>query len=480
MADLKLELSVIGSMINDEPCKVLGLQKITNKEQFEHEIPQLLYNAIYELFITQTEVDIFTVSDYLKKKKKFDFVGNDLYKDIVSNRLNIPNFEVRLKSIKDDYIYRTQVKVATDIFNKAKDRIIPPDELALEAISVLEKSISNEGNDSSKPVGLLLKDLMYKLESNEEKQKGLTTGYEELDKYFTLLEGNLITISARSSAGKTAFLLQILRRLAFLNNVPTAVFSLEMRADAYVTRIASAHLRINSYAFKNNMMSNSDKDRFHDFVASFPSVPLFIDDNPDYDVHSILAKIVVLAITKNIKVFAIDYLTLVKLHYENRQTTKSDAIGYFTFALKKIARKLNVTIIILQQLNKELDKRPNPRPIIGDLKDSGSIENDSDVVVLLYRPDMYPQNIFEATTKDEKDNYGHLNGKYILFHKLGRETTTIDVSGKCEVIIAKNREGSTGRLYFDFNMSYGGFEYNKHLSSIINNKQNEYSNENIF
>ena len=476
MSDLKLEFSILGSIINSESNKVIGIQSISRKEFFEHKISQYVFSAIYDLFINQSEVDFFTVKDILIKYNHYEHIGDKLYSEITSYILNLPTLELRLNKLKDDYLYRVQIEIAKNILEKAKKGIIPPDELILEAINTLESSLSSENVDSSKPVGILLKDLMFGLSTPNERNIGYTTGYKEIDEYFTLLPGTLVTFAARSSAGKTAFLLQVLRRLSFINNIPCAVFSLEMRSEAYATRITSAHLKINSYVFKNNLLSDKDIDKFHNFVTTFSSTPLFIDDNPEYDVHSILAKIIVLATIKQIKVFAIDYLTLVKLHYETKQTTKSDAIGYFTFALKKVARKLNITIIILQQLNKELDKRPNPRPIIGDLKDSGSIENDSDVVVLFYRPDMYPQNIFEPKSKEERDTYGHLEGKYFLLHKNGRNITPIDITGKCEVIIAKNREGKTGRLFFDFIKGYGGFEYNNDLSNILNNKKNESDN----
>ena len=478
MSDLKLEFSILGAIINDEPNKVIAIQKINKKEFFEYKISQYVFSAIYDLFINQSEVDFFTVKDRLIKNNHYQQIGDDVYSEITSNTLSLPTLELRIEVLKKDYLYRVQVDVAKDILNKAQKGEIPPDELILEAINSLESSLYGENIDTSKPVGILLKDMMLGLLNESEKELGYTTGYKEIDDYFTLLPGTLVTFAARSSAGKTAFLLQVLRRLSFLNNIPCAVFSLEMRASAYVTRITSAHLKINSYAFRNNLLGDKDKDRFHNFVTTFSASPLFIDDNPEYDVHSILAKIIVLAITKHIKVFAIDYLTLVKLHYETKQTTKSDAIGYFTFALKKIARKLNVTIIILQQLNKELDKRPNPRPIIGDLKDSGSIENDSDVVVLFYRPDMYTQNIFEARSKDERDTYGHLEGKYFLLHKNGRNITPIEMSNKCEENKKKNREGKTGSLFFDFIKGYGGFDYNNELSSILNNKKNESNTNN--
>ena len=476
MADLKLEISVLGSMINDEACKAIGVQKISKKEVFEHDISRILYTVIYELFILQEEVDAYNIREKLVKSKKYNIIGDELYKEIIAYKLSIPNLESRIKKIKDDYLYRVQVEVATNILNKSREKNLPPDELVLEAIKALEASLSLENTDTARPVGQLLKEVMFNMESKNEKDKGYSTGYKELDEFFTILPETLITISARSSVGKTAFLLQILRRLSFFQNVKTAAFSLEMKDLSYAKRLATAHLHINSYAFTNNCLSDNDKNRFFDFVNSFASVPMFIDDNPYYNTNSIIARIIVLALTKGIKVFAIDYLTLVKLVFEYKGQTKSDAISDFTAALKALTRKLGITIIILQQLNRELDKRPNPRPVLADIKDSSSIESDSDVVIFLYRPDMYTQNLFEAVTKQEKEDYGHLSGKYILFHHNGREVLTPEVKNKCEVIIAKNREGATGSLYFDAHNAYGGFEYNEYLSSLINKKKNESNN----
>lgn len=248
----------------------------------------------------------------------------------------------------------------------------------------------------------------------------------------------------------------------------------------YTKRIACGHLKINSYALKHNLLNDSDKNKIYNFCNSFATAPLFIDDDPYYDANSMLARIIVLAITKKIRVFAIDYIGLVRLVYQNRQQTKSDATGDFTSALKKLARKLGITIIALQQLSRDVDKRPNPRPVLSDLRDSGSIEQDADVVAFLYRPDYYPANIFEPKSKEEKEKYGEFAGKHVVAH-YGREgMKLIDMAGKCELIIAKNRDGATGRIFFDYNKGYGSFEYDEKLSSIINNQKTERDDNNIF
>jgi replicative DNA helicase len=460
-----LEHSILGTMLNNTSAMIIGLQKINTHEIFSDDVSQLCYKNIQEMFLSQVEVDAFSFKEYLTKKKMFSRVGDVTYKSIFAHNLTMPNFEQKLRSLRDNYIYRVQVQTANDILSKAATGSIPPAELALEAISAIEATLSADKSDSTQAIGSLLFQLNKQMKNPSAKKNYVTTGYSELDEFVKFQEGDLVVLAARPSMGKTALLLEIARRQSFLNNIPVAIFSLEMDAMRYTKRIAARSLKVNSSVFDEDFKDKTIENEYNSLVTKFANSPFYIEDDPSITVNALFAKIIVLAVSKKIRTFAIDHMGLVKLLFDKNKN-KTDAIGELTSGLKMLARKLRVTIVVLSQLNRAVEQRPVPRPMLSDLRDSGSIEQDADIVMFLYRTDYYPQTKFEA--KSTEKQFEHFNGKYALRHYTEHgELRVVDVSGTCEVIVAKNRDGKTGKLYFDFKKTFGGFYYNESISSLL-------------
>jgi replicative DNA helicase len=329
------------------------------------------------------------------------------------------------------------------------------------------------GNTNEIPVLLERKKAKLWIDKRDWRNTGITVVQDTIDEYYGFeLDGNhLFCLSDCTITHNTAFVLEVLRRLALLFKEPVALFSLEMEFIDNVKRLASNHCRINSYVFDDTFHYKADEEKFADFCRNFSTSPFYIDDDAYVDSNQVIARIIYLHQTKKIKKFAIDHLGLIKLVLQSKTTTKADALGELSGALKRLARKLKITIIGLYQLNREVEKRMPPRPMLSDLTGSGALEADSDVVLLLYRPDYYIQNKFNPP---KSANLEHLRGKYIAEFRNHGDVEYIDMEGICEVIIAKNRGGKTGRLFFDFNGSFGQFTINDRLTTMANTKREKY------
>lgn len=325
------------------------------------------------------------------------------------------------------------------------------------------------GNTNEIPVLLERKKAKIWSDGRDWRNTGITVVKDKVDYYYGFeLDGNhLFCLSDCTVTHNTAFVLEILKRLSLLKKEPTAIFSLEMESIDLVKRVASNYCKINSYVFDGKFNYQPDEEKFENFCRTFSTSPFYIDDDSYVTTNQIIARIIYLYQTKKIKRFAIDHLGLIQLVYANKNTTKTDALGDLSSALKRLARKLKITIIGLYQLNREVERRTPPRPILSDLTGSGSLEADADIVYLLYRPDYYIANKFNPL---KKDNLEHLRGKYVAQFRVNGALEYIDMEGVCELIIAKCRGGKTGRMFFDFDGRYGQFKVNERLTSLVNKK----------
>lgn len=427
--NLDAEMSVLGIAFLDE----YALDKIceeVDSEMFFDEKNKIIYNAICDLHKQKIAIDITTVSDELKKKKRFDEIGGiDYLTDVVDSVAIASNLEFYIKIIKDNNIRRSLIQTATDIATNAYD-----EENVTTLLDDAERNILNvvKARQSSEfvPIHEVLRKAQANLEMLAKDKRvitGIETGFYDLDKHTAGLHGGeLIILAARPGMGKTSFALNIATNAAMTTSKAVAIFNLEMSAEMLVNRMISAVGQIDSKKLQTGALQSNDWKRYNEAMSQLADTNMYIEDNAGITASEIRAKCRRLANSeKGLGLVVIDYLQLVtsgNKRIESRQVEVSE----ISRSLKTMALELDVPVIALAQLSRNAEKRENSQPMLADLRESGSLEQDADMVLFINRKDYY------ETNKDITN-------------------TIVPV----DLIIAKHRKGATGKidLLFELNMS---------------------------
>ena len=427
--NLDAEMSVLGvAFINQ-----YSIQKISEEltsDMFFDEKNRYIFEAIMELHKNSIPVDVTTVKDELDKRKKLNTVGGVEYlSDVIDSVVTAANLEFYIKIVKDNAVRRNLINTATDIVTEAYD-----EDNVTSLLDNAERSILNvvKARQASefKPIHEVLRRAQENLEmlaKNKRPITGLETGFYDLDKVTAGLHGGeMIILAARPGMGKTAFALNIATNAAATTDKAIAVFNLEMSAEMLVNRMISSVGQIDSYKLQTGQLQHNDWKRYNEALSQLADTNIYIEDNAGITASEIRAKCRRLANQeKGLGLVVIDYLQLVtsgSKRVESRQVEVSE----ISRSLKTMALELDVPVIALAQLSRSAEKRENSQPMLADLRESGSLEQDADMVLFINRKDYY-----EA--KSEK------------------KETIVPV----DLIIAKHRKGSTGviNLLFELNMS---------------------------
>ncbi len=427
--DNEAEMSVLGvAFLNKE-----ALEKIcdeVSEDMFYNEKNRTIFNAIKSLYKEGTPIDLTTIKAELDKKKALNEIGGITYlMDVIDSVVTTANLEYYIKILKEQAIRRRLIETATDIVTTAYN-----DENINGMLDDAERNILNvvRARTSSEfvPIHEVLRRAQERLEElakNKSDITGIRTGFYDLDKATAGLHGGeLIILAARPGMGKTAFALNIATNAAFSTDKAIAIFNLEMSAEMLVNRMIASVGGIDSYKLSTGKMEHNDWKRYNEAMSRLGETNIFIEDNASITAPEIKAKCRRLAsMPKGLGLVVIDYLQLVTTG-SNRIESRQVEVSEISRSLKTMALELDVPVIALAQLSRSVDKRENKEPALVDLRESGSLEQDADLVLFLNRKDYY-----EA--KSEK-----------------RETIV-----PIDVIIAKHRKGSTGlyRLLFELNMS---------------------------
>lgn len=427
--NLDAEMSVLGICFLNE----YALDKVCEDlipEMFFDDKNRNIFVSICDLHKEKVAVDITTVKDDLEKKKKLDASGGvDYLSDVIDSVAIASNLEYYMQIVKDNYVRRNLIETATAIANDSYD-----EENVTELLDNAERNILNvvKARQSSVfvPIHEVLRRAQENLEmlaQNKRTITGLETGFYDLDKYTAGLHGGeLIILAARPGMGKTSFALNIATNAAMTTDKAVAIFNLEMPAEALVNRMISAVGQIDSYKLQTGALQSNDWKRYNEAMSQLADTNIFIEDNASVNASEIRAKCRRLANSeKGLGLVVIDYLQLVTSggrRTESRQVEVSEISRSF----KTMALELNVPVIALAQLSRNAEKRENAQPMLADLRESGSLEQDADLVLFINRKDYYD------TKKDIKE-------------------TIVPV----DLIIAKHRKGATGKidLLFELNMS---------------------------
>lgn len=414
--NIEAEQSVLGSMLLDKEA-IPAVAEILKNDDFYREDHGEIYEAIMDLFNKAEPVDLITVTEQLKSRGTLDKVGGLEY--ITNLATSVPttaNVKHYTNIVEEKSILRKLIRASSEIIDmsyEASDEVsIILDNAERNIFDILQKR-GSKGFYHVKEILIEAFNRLEELYNNKEFITGVPSGFVDLDyKTSGFQNSDLILIAARPSMGKTAFALNIAQHAAIYKKIPVAVFSLEMSREQLVNRIMCSEALIDSQKMRTGNLDDEDWDKIARTLGPLSEAPIYIDDTPGVSVMEIRAKCRRLKLEKNLGLIIIDYLQLMqgRGRIENRQ----QEISEISRSLKILAKEIKVPVIALSQLSRAPEARSDRRPVLSDLRDSGAIEQDADMVMFIYRDDYYNQDT-------EKKNIA-------------------------EIIIAKHRNGSTGTV----------------------------------
>ncbi len=434
---LDLEEAVLGAIMLDKDAVAIVLD-ILKPESFYVEKHQVIYRAMLKLFEKSTNIDLLTVNEQLKKDGELDKAGGTAYLAGLTNRVgSSANLEFHAKIVAQKHIQRELIRVSTHTINNAFEDSMDVFDMLDEAERGLFEITEQNLNRGFESVGALATKAQKQLELLAQRESGLTgipTGFEDLDRITSGWQpSDLVIVAARPGMGKTAFTLSLAKNAAMDFQKPVAVFSLEMASVQLVQRLLSSEAEISSSKLRNGKMEPHEWTQLHTAIEKMADVPIFIDDTPGINIFELRAKCRRLKQQHDIQMIIIDYLQLMTGGGENKKSgTREQEISTISRSLKGLAKELNVPVIALSQLSRSVETRGgDKRPMLSDLRESGAIEQDADIVTFIYRPEYY--EIFQ-------DEDG------------------MSMKGMAEIIIAKHRNGELGTVKLRFVGEYAKFE----------------------
>jgi len=388
-----LEEAVLGAMLIDKKG-VDEVIDILQKDAFYKEAHQHIFEAIHVLFETSEPIDLLTVSAQLRKMETLEKVGGDFYLVQLSKRVSTSaHIEFHARIILQKFIQRSLIKISNEIIESSFKDSIDVFDLLDEAESKLYDVTQGNIKKSSESAQNLVIQAKKRIEDIAKKEglSGIATGFEKLD---ALTSGwqpsDLIIVAARPGMGKTALTLSMARNIAVMKQTPVAFFSLEMSSVQLITRLISSETGLSSEKLRTGKLESHEWEQLNVKVSDLEKAPLFIDDTPSLSIFDLRAKARRLASQHGIKLIIVDYLQLMTAGSNNKMGNREQEISTISRNLKALAKELDVPVIALSQLSRAVETRGgNKRPILSDLRESGAIEQDADIVSFIYRPEYY-------------------------------------------------------------------------------------------
>jgi len=424
------EESIISSILIDNNT-LLDVLEVLSPEDFYKSAHQKIFAAITELFNKNEPVDLVTLTNILRERNRLEEIGGATYLagllDTVPLAVNAQHYA---KIVHDKACLRRLIEKSNEIARRCFQDRGDVDLVIDFAESAIFEISENKIKPSFYHIGKIIEnniDALEERQGNRTLVTGVATGFTKLDEITSGLQNSdLIIIAGRPGMGKTAFALNIAKNAAVDTQVPIAVFSLEMSKEQLSMRMLSSESRIDSSKMRKGFISQNDWMKITEAAGVLSEAPIYIDDSPNISVLEIRAKSRRLKLDKDIGLIIVDYVQLMKgpASAERRDLEISE----ISRSLKALAKELNIPVIALSQLNRELEKRSDKRPQLADLRESGALEQDADVVAFIYREELY--------NRDENNPN----------------------KGKAEIIVAKQRNGPTGNVHLTFLDKYTRFE----------------------
>jgi replicative DNA helicase len=397
---------------------------------------QTIYNAVQEMYDRREAVDLITLQQQLKDKQMLDQVGGIAYlsslQDMVPSAANLSYY---LEIVQEKCVLRKMIRTCSDIVARAHEEEGEVDSLMDEAERDILRISESRVQSSTPAIKELVKKAITTIEDFHQRQgmlTGLPTGFADLDKMTSGLHpGEMVVIAARPSMGKTSLAMNIAEHVALEERLPVGVFSLEMTAESLVLRMLCSRSRVNLRNVREGFLAERDFPKLTGAAGKMASAPLFIDDSAGLSILQLRAKARRMHQQHGIKLLVIDYLQLLHSTARRAQENRQQEIADISNGIKALAKELSVPVIVLAQLNRELEKDKSRKPRLSDLRESGSIEQDADLVGLLYKP----------SVEDEEGGGG-----------------ADQDSRPVNLLIAKQRNGPTGDVNLTFLNSITRFE----------------------
>lgn len=463
---LELEEAVLGAMMIDKKG-VDDVIDILQGDAFYKEAHKYIFEAIVQLFTETQPIDLLTVSTQLKKNGKLELAGGDFYLIQLTQKIaSSAHIEFHSRIILQKFIQRSLIRISTEIIEASYDETADVFDLLDQAESKLYEVTQGNIKRSSETAQSLVLQAKKKIEeiAKQEGLSGVETGFHNLDKLTSGWQpSDLIIIAARPAMGKTAFVLSMARNIAIQYGHGVALFSLEMASVQLITRLISSETGLSSEKLRTGKLEPHEWEMLSTKVKNLEKAPLFIDDTPSLSIFDLRAKCRRLVSQHGIKIIIIDYLQLMTAGGNNKGGgNREQEISTISRNLKALAKELNVPVIALSQLSRAVETRgSSKRPLLSDLRESGAIEQDADIVSFLYRPEYYK---IEEWDDDEAS----------------------PTAGQAEIMIAKHRNGGIENIRLKFIGHLGKFDnlddfsgsYDD-LPSKMNHEENPFITKNL-
>lgn len=467
---IEVEQVVLGAMMLEKDA-VNNTIDILNDESFYDPKHQIIFKTIHSLFASTSPIDLVTVSAQLQKNGELEAAGGAAYISSLTNRVaSSSHIQYHARIISEKHIKRELIRVSTDIIKDSYDETKDVFELLNNAetnlFKIAEANMSKQAATMQNVISEAI-DEIEKASKNKDGLSGVPSGFYELDKITAGWQrSDMIVLAARPGMGKTAFVLSMARNTAVDHNKGVAVFSLEMSCVQLVKRLIASEARLSGEKLRKGDLKDYEFQQLHTRIKKLSTAPIYIDDTPGLSIFDFRAKCRRLKSQYDIDLIIIDYLQLMSAKTsENSRSNgnREQEISMISRSIKEIAKELDVPIIALAQLSRSVEQRGgDKRPILSDLRESGAIEQDADIVSFIYRPDYYGFMTDEATGNDN--------------------------TGIGEIIIRKHRNGAQGTVRLKFIDQYARFDnldempdYNQitqessEKTSAINNPNNTFT-----
>ena len=389
---IDLEEAVLGAMLIDEKG-VNEVIDILSPDVFYKKAHQLIFESIQRLFRESEPIDLLTVSADLKKNKNFEAIGGDFYLINLSQKVSSSaHIEYHSRIIQQKFIQRKLISISNEIIQKSYNESTDVIDLLDEAESKLYDIAQNNIKGTSETAQNLVIQAKNRIEeiSKQEGLSGISTGFDKLDKLTSGWQASdLIIVAARPGMGKTALALSMARNVSVQKKIPVAFFSLEMSSVQLITRLISSETGLSSDKLRTGKLADHEWQQLNIKVSDLESAPLYIDDSAALTIFELRAKARRLASSHGIKLIIIDYLQLMNLGSSTKAGNREQEISTISRNLKALAKELNIPIIALSQLNRNVDSRTDKKPIMSDLRESGALEQDADLIAFIYRDEVY-------------------------------------------------------------------------------------------
>jgi len=429
-----LEEAVLGAIMLEKDA-ILTVLDILEPESFYNELHQKIFSAALDLSKAEKPIDLLTITEELRKRNQLEEIGGAAFISQLTSRVgSAAHLEYHARIIAQKHIQRELIRVSSEIQQRAFDESIDVDDLLdfseSELLGIAEGNIKKE----TVRINKLMSEALHQIEEagkRDDSLSGIPSGFTKLDRMTSGWQrSDLVIVAARPSMGKTAFVLSMARNMAVEHERPVAIFSLEMSSIQLVNRLIVAETQLASDKIRNGRLEDFEWEQLEYKIKDLDKAPLYIDDTPAISIYELRAKCRRLKQKYDIQAVIIDYLQLMTGPKENMGSREQE-VSTISRSLKSVAKELNIPIIALSQLNRSVEMRSgNKRPQLSDLRESGAIEQDADLVLFIHRPEYY------GIETDEAGN---------------------SLRGIAEIIVAKHRNGPVGDVRLKFIRDFAKF-----------------------